>query len=340
MVVRSIIYTIKKGSKSYDKEEELKKRKVMQMQCNFTNFNLILAKFIEFHGFLIYVLRKDVGWTISDAAETVISSPNLEASPNFNTFLPFFWLCVFVGILFIFLIFPASRRASEGHLGRNPNGTKLKVCSREFWLFQVINILAASFYSPIMSKMMEIYSCNYNVQPWVLYADSTFECFTEGHFMYLLVSLAVVCTYYPFATFIFSNLQFANKDADIKFSPSFVVLLSQVKLLVAGLNIFMRSGEIDIVMRLAILAVALTGLGVVSAKTEPCIVPRMNIYFTALYILAAWINLMAIVVRVWHAPVIALSLIGAGALTILIVSLVVHKRKYGFFFAIPEKLFM
>lgn len=55
------------------------------------------------------------------------------------------------------------------------------------------------------------------------------------------LALVGILAYYPFATFLYSNLQFVNKVTDLKFHPQFVVYLAQVKLIFSALSSFLPS---------------------------------------------------------------------------------------------------
>ena len=54
-------------------------------------------------------------------------------------------------------------------------------------------------------------------------------------------ALVGILAYYPFATFLYSNLQFMNKDTDLKFDPQFIVYLAQAKLIFASLSSFLHT---------------------------------------------------------------------------------------------------
>ena len=88
------------------------------------------------------------------------------------------------------------------------------------------------------------------------------------------------------ATFMFPNLQFQDRTLDLKFYPSFLVLLSQVKLFMSGLSSFYRK---DIYVVLLFTAASMLLLGVACVVREPCLAKKANIWFAAEYFLISWV---------------------------------------------------
>lgn len=81
---------------------------------------------------------------------------------------------------------------------------------------------------------MDSFSCNYDVKPWTLYEDPNIECNTDTHYIYVFFASLGVVLYYPLSSFLFPNIQFQNKALDLKYDPTFVVILTQIKLLISG----------------------------------------------------------------------------------------------------------
>ena len=76
-------------------------------------------------------------------------------------------------------------------------------------------------------------------KPYILYEDSGIECNTGDHILYLVFAGIGMLLYYPLSSFLFPNIQFQNNDLDLKYNPTWIVILTQVKLLVSGtINMF------------------------------------------------------------------------------------------------------
>ena len=58
----------------------------------------------------------------------------------------------------------------------------------------------------------------------------TMQCWSGTHLFYVFLAVVALLAYYPMASFIYPQLQFCDKHADVKYTTSFVVLLNQAKL--------------------------------------------------------------------------------------------------------------
>ncbi len=85
-----------------------------------------------------------------------------------------------------------------------------------------------------MKSFIDTFSCNYDVKPWTLYEDSTLNCNEETHYIYVFLAGLGILLYYPLSSFLFPNIQFQNKSLDLKYDPTFIVISTQVKLLICG----------------------------------------------------------------------------------------------------------
>ena len=50
------------------------------------------------------------------------------------------------------------------------------------------------------------------------------ECLSDEHILYLVLAIVAIAVYYPAATLLYPNIQFQNKNLDLKFDTSFLVL--------------------------------------------------------------------------------------------------------------------
>ena len=85
-----------------------------------------------------------------------------------------------------------------------------------------------------MKSFLDTFSCNYSVKPWTLYEDPSILCNTDTHYFYIFFAALGIILYYPLSSFLFPNIQFQNKSLDLKYDPTFIVILTQIKLLISG----------------------------------------------------------------------------------------------------------
>lgn len=78
-------------------------------------------------------------------------------------------------------------------------------------------------------------------------------------------ALVGILAYYPFATFLYANLQFINKDTDLKYHPQFMVYLAQTKLIFSSVASFLHSSNTSMIIRITLMGAALLFLGIKSA---------------------------------------------------------------------------
>ncbi len=96
-----------------------------------------------------------------------------------------------------------------------------------------------------------------------------------------------IIVYYPMATFMFPNLQFQDKLLDLKFYPSFLVLLSQVKLFMSCLQAFYAD---QIYVVLIFTSVTMFTLGIICLRWKPCLVKNANLWYTTEYLLISCVS--------------------------------------------------
>lgn len=103
-------------------------------------------------------------------------------------------------------------------------------------------------------------------------------------------ALVGILAYYPFATFLYANLQFVNKDTDLKYNPQFMVYLAQAKLIFSSLASFLHSSNTSLIVRLALMASTILFLGLMSVYKQPCLVAQSNIFHSAGYFSVSYVS--------------------------------------------------
>lgn len=168
------------------------------------------------------------------------------------------------------------------------------------------------FFFGVVITLLSVFSCKHQLIPsattngtsseleykfHLIVSEST-TCFSlDEPTQLILMVIAGICLicFYPLATLLAPNFQFSNRQLDIKYSQSFLILEHQVDLLLAGLEVFVSDINAETVLCLQI--VICIGMAIVSHKTKPCLVYRFNIIKTSLYILCAWISACVLIFR-------------------------------------------
>jgi len=145
-------------------------------------------------------------------------------------------------------------------------------------------------YISIITNLFNVFACKYTVEPWTTYTTSNLTCWEGTHFIYVGCAALGILIYYPMATFMNPNLQFADKLLDLKFKSSFLVIYSQINLFISGLSCFYRE---DIIVMLCFSAGSMFGMGLLCIKMQPCLVSNANIWYSAKYFFIAWVFLMS-----------------------------------------------
>lgn len=101
------------------------------------------------------------------------------------------------------------------------------------------------------------------------------QCFSSEHWVYVFCSIAGIAIYYPIATFIFPLLQFQDYGLDFKMNQTFLVLLSQCKLLIAAAATFFPYTiylNFQLYVSLGLVIIVAT----ISLVLNPCIIKKFN----------------------------------------------------------------
>ena len=64
-------------------------------------------------------------------------------------------------------------------------------------------------------------------------------CYDANYIGYVTASIIGLFVYYPLATFMFPMLQFNDSDLDLKFKPTYLIILCQSKLLITAIQVFL-----------------------------------------------------------------------------------------------------
>ena len=211
-----------------------------------------------------------------------------------------FWAsCAFCVATPLYLM-PALRQAQEQTLGLGAGGKKLSPFSKAGLYFNGIKIVSAAV-APVMTTLFSAFVCD-TCEPSPRYLSRmAVRCGSVTHVVYVCCGLLAALAYYPLIAYLQPQLQFKSKSLDLKFEPTYLVLVAQVKLALAVVvNFFSeeRSSTCDEgvsgsarltqgAQQLGIAAVLCGFLAYRTLQSRPCIVAEFNVHRFALLSAAA-----------------------------------------------------
>ena len=150
----------------------------------------------------------------------------------------------------------------------------------------------------------------------------------------MALSLVGIGLYYPMSTFFFPNFQFQDKALDVKYNPSFVVLLIQAKLIITGLSTLFQSfdgsfANFPLILQTGSTCIVLFLLSIASMKLKPCLIKKINLWDAGLYLIVSYMNGCACVVVLANSSTPGLIALPIGVIVIFIVTLLIHRKIYG-----------
>ena len=141
-------------------------------------------------------------------------------------------------MVFVPYSIPATKMISKGTFGEDENGNEPEAFTK-LWLYEKgLNLIGQSLFVPIITTLLSVMGCDYESDPPVVLRDDSIQCWDGIWWLYALLALVGLATYYPVASFLVPNLQFKNKALDLKYNPSFMVLLLQIKLVQSSVIVF------------------------------------------------------------------------------------------------------
>ena len=205
---------------------------------------------------LVAMCVRGVRWP--SAVNTTVRTALLDVTALFS-FL--FWVSVVLGMaLRMALEFPRLQSALKS--------VGLPVTLN---LSSYLAFASALFYLPILNNALGALSCSYDVadpsapHSLVLHRSPGHECWSKEHFAYAVGAIGVLMVYYPMAVLSNPIWQERNLGLDVRFHPSYLLLVGQGKMVLSVVTNFTR----DINARLCILLVSFVGMAVYTLWSRP-----------------------------------------------------------------------
>eukprot|EP00742_Colponemidia_sp_Colp-10_P006390 GILJ01006848.1.p1 GENE.GILJ01006848.1~~GILJ01006848.1.p1 ORF type:complete len:2332 (+),score=340.34 GILJ01006848.1:41-7036(+) len=327
LTVDTIIDTIYEREMHYSNSNQ--KVEDIRLRHTFSNYAAIGNMVNDFIGMISICFRPNVDWPFSqDSTVKFVSTLPMFELPFDFAFPLFFWFSCVCAFAYPFFAIPAVSLAKRGILGTDVNGQPHKLFSKGFFHHMFLNVLGASLYLPVIKTMISVLACDYSEEPWTLLRDGM-SCWDGVHYLYVVASFLAIFCYYPISTFMYPNLQFQDKSLDLKMHPSFLILLAQCKLIIAGTtNFFPSKKETSLLFSIAGVVFLILALTVIYG--QPCMVRKANIWYGLLFLLGAWACASSLYQNDYELenfPGYACLIVGWSVL--ISVSLYVYWRRFG-----------
>lgn len=308
----------------------LQSKQIQKMELNSENLIAIFSHITDVISMAAIAFAKEVGWTDSDNIASDTSSAVLAETTYWTVN---YWVCFGLCGAFLLVSYPAIHLAKAGRYGVTKDMKQDSLCSWTGLVSRVVSLLAVSLYMTIMKTELDALSCVYLEadSSWVLIRNQDIVCFSGTHAVYFCLAILAIIIYYPLATLLYPTIQYQNKGLDLKYDTTYVVLESQGKLAIVGFAAFLpreRYLKLQLIVCICVTCI----LGLIVAKTKPCLVKSYNLWKAGGYFLVAWCGFWALMNVVSGGQLFCLVLLVIGVALIAGTLGVLQYKLYGWTF--------
>ncbi len=177
------------------------------------NLLTFLAKIFEYWTLLTFLFTDDLEWNFEEWTRAALQTAHLEMPLALQVFPYFFFGSLVLCVLYLVLLPSIARKARKGTLGLNPHTlAEANICSCAFFHLGVVKVLSIAMYTGIVVNLLGVFSCDFSESAApVLHVHPPWECFTPFHIGLMAMALLGLLLYYPAATIVFPNIQYASK---------------------------------------------------------------------------------------------------------------------------------
>ena len=279
-------FSVKQKNKKAKQSEQKEK-----FAFNKPNLITIFTKILEFYQLSSIGLKKEVSWNIW--REPLAKSSDLMLIENNPYFIPVFWVAFFLAICYIPVAWYSKRKIISGGIGKDAQGESQKITTAEGLRKYMIMIAGSQLYMFIIKSQLSVFACNVEELPPVLW-NTNIVCYETLHIAHFFCAIACIFAYYPLATFIYPMLQFNDSVLEIKFNTTFLIILSQTKLIITAVTVFLPY-QYYLKYQLSFASAALFLLFTYVTYEKPCLVTKVNIWMSAGYFMAFLTNFMGFI---------------------------------------------
>ncbi|EAR95963.2 transmembrane protein, putative (macronuclear) [Tetrahymena thermophila SB210] len=314
IMVDEIQHQEKQFARLKDKEIGL-----VELRSNFTNRFAIFFKILEYIGMAFIAFRPAVTqWGFSTIVYQVLNSMDTEI-PNTNFSIKF-GVGLGLSIAFFIFLYKSVQRIRTLRFGSCEQKNKKLYCSADFWQIQFLSMAGIAMMFWIFKILLDGMSCDYSVVPKYLYQQPDFICLEQKQITLIGLGVLGIFIFYPMASFLWPNVQYQNRSLDLRYDPTYLVISTQVKFLLAGGTAFLAHPDVQ-VYYFAFSTILLLLFAFLTNKMKPCLLKKVNPLDMGGYFLCGWFHLSALIVTATENTTIAWIVLAVGAFLICLLSL-------------------
>ncbi|CAK75391.1 unnamed protein product (macronuclear) [Paramecium tetraurelia] len=292
IVAKLTIETLFEATEEYEKNLANQQQKSIEFKPTSSNILALIFKIYDLYSLASVAYNPQVGWF---GSTSVSGSDTISGSAFYDSYAFFFYFSLGVSILYGLLGSLSLDAVQKNTFGQDENGNLARFPHIQFILPRVISILSG-FFMTVMRTFMDAYICDYSSLPYKFARETSVECLTSEHYIYMGLGLIGVGIYYPLSTYLQPTFQFSDHSLDLKFKSTYIIIYVQAKLLIMGLSSFFNtldsSFEYQMLFSIGILIFVL-GFHI---KMEPCFVKWYNIIEQMLILIIIFIYTGAVII--------------------------------------------
>lgn len=270
-------------------DDSAKNVKIDKIRFNTSNILIILSKVLEVVQLSAIGFKKEISWSIWEKPLATLS--NAATLENNSNFVAFFWVSFAISIVYCPFAWYFTPQADK--LGRIPDGKEAKCFTIESLKKKMLTLIGGTFYMFILKAQLKVFACDTSLNEPIVY-DTEIICYSPYHFVLFCMGFLCILCYYPIATFIFPMLQFNDLKSDLRFQTTYLVVLSQIKLFVTGLSVFLPA-NMYLEYQLVLVSLSVGFLVIYTIVKRPCLALKFNLWISFGYLCAFLTNVMALV---------------------------------------------
>lgn len=120
-----------------------------------------------------------------------------------------FWVCTATTVIYLGMSIKGVRYINEGRFGITEAGLVAGFPHPMFFFTNIYKILSLLF-SFVITTIFDTFDCTwFDPEPFVMYRDSSIQCLSVNHSVFIILAVVCLMIYYPITAYINPNLQFA-----------------------------------------------------------------------------------------------------------------------------------
>jgi len=201
VIVQNLMNSLKDAENDYEFKKAAGKKNFFIP--NVRNWLTLVALTFEIYAMASFAFRVEVPWGWPLVLQEALSFP----SGSFDGWWGRFWSTFGFALFYCYIGYISIYFAKESVLGADKmTGLAGEFPSRGFAHSQTLIWTSTAVSVWVIKTLLDVFSCDYRDEPWVLYSNENVECLGDTHgTLFGLASLGIVL-YYPLASFLYPNL--------------------------------------------------------------------------------------------------------------------------------------